>query len=340
VDRGNLNSRIYGYPSLEAIALCSALLAACVTWVYGFRFECSLFFDLRFDLWFFGIFFVFLTAVLTVSFVIFPLFQKLMWRRTPWAFLHQWQTHLREHTLTLQRVWDFLRIVLIVKIILLIFTTLKQWIPLINPLVYDDALFALDSYLHAGINPALYWKQAVPNRSLDRLIDQFYMSWFYVKILGLAGFIAVARRPLLMRFCSAYCLLWMIGVLCALVLPTLGPVYVWPEWYAGLDAPIAHFLQEDLWIHYREVLRGQGQHSASLGFGIAAFPSLHVAIVALYTFFLYPLSKPLGILMGLYTLGTQFASVYLGWHYAVDGYFGAILAFLLYRICRLETESC
>ena len=126
-------------------------------------------------------------------------------------------------------------------------------------------------------------------------------------------------------------MLWIIGGLLALLFPSLGPIYVNPEWYEHLETPVAAELQSQLWTHYRELLINSEQPRLFLYEGIAALPSLHVGIVALYTFFLFEINRFCGICMGLYTLLTLFGSVYLGWHYAVDGYIGIALAFFIYR---------
>ena len=49
------------------------------------------------------------------------------------------------------------------------------------------------------------------------------------------------------------------------------------------------------------------------------------------------MSRLLGGLLALYAAAIQVGSVVLAWHYAVDGYFGAILAF---RVPGLSQGSC
>lgn len=62
-------------------------------------------------------------------------------------------------------------------------------------------------------------------------------------------------------------------------------------------------------------------HSTSgFGSGISAFPSVHVGLIALNAFFAAEVSRKLGIIAFCYTAFVMASSVYLGWHYAVDGY--------------------
>jgi len=144
-------------------------------------------------------------------------------------------------------------------------------------------------------------------------------------------FVLVRDRRLQMRFFGAYFALWIVGGLCAVLAPSLGPVYTHPEWYADLAKPTATRLQAQLWTHYQEALAHPEDYGARVYEGIAAFPSLHVAVVALFAFFLYRVDRRLGWAMFAYTIVVQVGSVLLGWHYAVDGYFGILLAYLLFR---------
>ncbi|WP_431319910.1 phosphatase PAP2 family protein [Rhizobium sp. YTU87027] len=54
--------------------------------------------------------------------------------------------------------------------------------------------------------------------------------------------------------------------------------------------------------------------------GHLAFPSVHVGLIALNAFFAAEVSRRLGIIAFSYTAFVIASSVYLGWHYAIDGY--------------------
>ena len=61
--------------------------------------------------------------------------------------------------------------------------------------------------------------------------------------------------------------------------------------------------------------------------GISAMPSLHVALATLFAIIAWQCQRWLGALLAVFALVTQIGSVVLGWHYAVDGYAGALLAY-------------
>ena len=75
--------------------------------------------------------------------------------------------------------------------------------------------------------------------------------------------------------------------------------------------------QEMLWGDYqvRDVM---------VGSGISAMPSMHVAIATLFALVCWRVRRWLGIVMTIYAVIIMLGSVDLGWHYAVDGYLGAV----------------
>jgi membrane-associated phospholipid phosphatase len=95
--------------------------------------------------------------------------------------------------------------------------------------------------------------------------------------------------------------------------------------------PKAHALQQKLWIGYQQYLHAPSAYTFKSYEGVAAFPSLHVAVAAMFTCFLYRLHPILGWLAAGYTAIIEIGSVTLGWHYAIDGYFSIFLVYLLYR---------
>lgn len=66
--------------------------------------------------------------------------------------------------------------------------------------------------------------------------------------------------------------------------------------------------------------------------GVAAMPSLHVGAHFLFFLWARRYERRLALLLALATGLTLFASVLTGWHYAVDGYAGMLLAWICYRL--------
>ena len=63
-------------------------------------------------------------------------------------------------------------------------------------------------------------------------------------------------------------------------------------------------------------------------------PSIHLAMAMLFVLLAFEVRKWLGWLFVGYAVIMQIGSVILGWHYAVDGYAGIILAYLIWYIVK------
>jgi membrane-associated phospholipid phosphatase len=68
--------------------------------------------------------------------------------------------------------------------------------------------------------------------------------------------------------------------------------------------------------------------------GISAFPSVHVGIATLNALFLYEYSRRLGYAAFAYAALIIASSVYLGWHYAVDGYAAVAIVLAIHLALR------
>ena len=82
-------------------------------------------------------------------------------------------------------------------------------------------------------------------------------------------------------------------------------------------------VQQMLWDNYQN-------NKVGMGSGISAMPSMHVATATLMALFGWQYSRIAGIVLTLYALVIFIGSVHLGWHYALDGYVGALGAALVW----------
>lgn len=213
------------------------------------------------------------------------------------------------------------------------FGQMKHLIPTLNPYAWDEYLMKVDQTLHFGRHPyeflaALYdWPVVV---TFFTGIYNFWMFVMYFVLFG-AAFMRPGN-PARMQFLVAFLLTWAVGGnALATLFSSAGPAYYarlgLGDSFEGLNTLLrAHAttsgltvvtLQDLLWnLHLRETPIN----------AISAFPSMHVASSVLMAIFLSRVSRMLGVLASLFALGIMVGSVLLAWHYAVDGYVGALIA--------------
>jgi hypothetical protein len=214
---------------------------------------------------------------------------------------------------------------------------LKVAIPLVNPRLWDGALWRLDRALHLGLSPSLFVANLFAGTPLVGWIDRWYGSWvstvFYTLVLFCAALDPLLRR----QFLLSCVLLWTLGSWLYVALPALGPVYVAPAAYRVVlaEMPRARAGQEALRENYQRML--EGRRTGRLASfkptrGIAAMPSLHVGAHFLFFLWARRRARPLRLVFALATFFTFAGSLLTGWHYAVDGYVGVLLAWLCFRL--------
>ncbi len=211
------------------------------------------------------------------------------------------------------------------------FSGFKNYITIINPFAYDEFFHNIDVALHMGKMP---WE--ILHRFFDHpfwasLLNINYHFWFF--LIFYAFFISFFGRKspeLSIRYIIASLLLWaIVGNGLAMIFSSAGPCYygllelgadpysplmdrlrLIDEKYTPL---MALDMQNLLWENY-------SNDESRLAQGISAFPSLHVASSVLLACAGFAYRPLVGWIMALFALLILLGSVYLAWHYAVDGY--------------------
>jgi len=214
------------------------------------------------------------------------------------------------------------------------FTVIKTTIPYFAPFAWDATFEQWDRWLHGGVAPWQLLQPILGYPVVTRVLDWLYDLWFYILSLIWAWQAFSQRDPLLRRqFFLTVMLGWiLLGNVAAMLLSSGGPCFFGkitglpdpyqPLMYYLADADRVNSIfaveaQRILWQAY--ILR-----ALTVGAGISAMPSMHVALVTLFALVCWRIRRWLGIAMTIYAIIVLIASVHLGWHYAVDGYFGAI----------------
>ena len=209
---------------------------------------------------------------------------------------------------------------------------------------YDRVHADIDKALHLGVDPFHYLYSFAQHTWLLRLLEFNYsVVWFVVCYFTLYFVMTSPRAEgVRVRFGLTWLGTWVIvGIAMAGQWLSAGPVYYgyvtgdtarFADQIAFLSRTAgspgsAHNFQNYLWRLHEA---GQG----GLGSGISAFPSMHVALVVVVALFAAERSARLGFLAWCYAGIVLFSSVYLGWHYAIDGYASLLAVSALYWTLR------
>jgi hypothetical protein len=249
--------------------------------------------------------------------------QRELWRRS------------RRFVLSPAFFLEFAVAMIVVNATIMVFVNLKQFIPALNERLYDSPLWRLDAWLHFGVDPAVTATELAARYGLLPWLDRAYLLFYPAQVaVPLLFLVAKPLRPLRGRFFFAFCLLWMVGGLMYVVWPTLGPVYYRASRFVWLDeAPYAQYLQDLLMKDYVRFRADPSYYTVKLYQGVAALPSLHVGVLALFAIAARRW-RMLAIALWLLTAVTFIGSLALGWHYAIDGYAGVLLAAAVWVVAR------
>jgi hypothetical protein len=268
---------------------------------------------------------------------------RLQVRRPGWS---AWQSALQRlrAELTFERVATVL-----VTIVLATLTTRTQgaWKDAIGYYGWDALLASVDRTLHGGRDPWTYLWPVLGTPGLSRFVDVVYFSWYPLFTIGLVWQAwspdSHARRQFWVTFALV---LGLLGIVAAHLFASGGPVFyggmvAGPNPFApllqqlasmNLETPlIAVQLQQAVWANY-----ASGSHEFWIA--ISAMPSIHVAMPVLFACAIRRLGNWASILAWGYVLVTLIGSVYLGWHYAIDGYVAVVAVLGLWWLAGWVTR--
>jgi hypothetical protein len=215
------------------------------------------------------------------------------------------------------------------------FQALKQSIGPVVGFWADPVFHRLDVLLHGGV--AWRWFDwLLARRSWIIGIDTLYFAWFGMLLIFVVWASWSRFRQLRERALIAFLLLWIVaGTGAAGALASAGPCYY--DRVTGDPNPYAELIARlDQYETNARPLRARSNQVAlwetrrndrwAQFAGISAMPSLHVGLAVLFALVAWQRSGVLGAVLVAYAVVIQIGSVVLAWHYAIDGYLGAALA--------------
>lgn len=215
----------------------------------------------------------------------------------------------------------------------LTYHNLKSWDVLNAP--RDTMLAAWDRWLFVGHSPAVLLHDLLGQRVAAWVLMLWYEAFPTVVVVAFPAAVALAPqiRDAYVGI-TAFVWTWILGTASYYAIPSLGPFHAAPGDFAGLpqmpiqDTQVRYLAQRDHLLAH--------PHAADAFAQISAFASLHVAVTAtiLGLAWWHRLRRTAAV-MTVFLAGTAIATVYLGWHFAVDVPAGLVIAGLAWLMAPL-----
>lgn len=253
--------------------------------------------------------------------------------------IHQFIADLKVLITDTEHITSGVLRLLLIMLFIGTFSYFKSIVPFLNPFQWDTIFAEFDRVLHGGYDPFMLLQPLIGSPLATTILNASYHLWFFLVyfIVVLACF-SSQKNQSGQTFLLAFFLTFAIGGnLLATVFSSAGPVYFERLGYGSDFTPLmtqlnqfneirpvwALSVQESLW---------QSHISAGPISGISAMPSMHVASATLLALYGFQYARWSGIALSIFALSILIGSVQLGWHYAIDGYAGAILAVLCWKL--------
>ena len=229
---------------------------------------------------------------------------------------------------TWRRVGIVLGSILAFYVTYLCYRNIKSYLPLARPELFDSQLLDFERTLF-GTDPATFLHEILGTGFAAHILSTVYLLFLTFVPISL-GYALVWSTDTAtgMWWVTALSLNWVLGALSYFLIPSLGPIYAAPELFSALPDTGASALQNAL-LEERQAFLANPVASGELQ-SIAAFASLHVAIVFTGALIAHLLRAPRALRVGMWVFLalTVLATIYFGWHYVVDDIAGAVIALI------------
>jgi hypothetical protein len=231
--------------------------------------------------------------------------------------------------------------VLLVAMLMGAFNAFKFLLPVLHPFSWDARIEEASRWIHGGHLAFEFLLPVFGSDLATRSLDLLYYGAWPVVLWGVFVWQVGGRSSMRHQYLLTYAAAWIVlGTFLAIVFSSAGPAY-FGHLYGGPN-PYSPLLKRLLDVHQRHPLlairvqqalwNAEKAGIASGGAGVSAMPSLHVAMAELCAIVgRRSERRVVAYSLTAFSALTLIASVYLGAHYALDGYVSIIGVHLLWR---------
>jgi membrane-associated phospholipid phosphatase len=224
-------------------------------------------------------------------------------------------------------------------VVLVGYTNLKSRLFALHPTLFDRELTRADAWLHFAGGDFLGWVLSTTHAPFRMaVLDLLYFYAWLPLALPFAAAFARAGGGAARRVLAACTCAYVAGGFCYLALPSVGPAFFERERFAHLAGLFGWKTQQGM-LDTLRFLAAYPDAAAVPFLGIAAFPSLHLASTVVGLFAAARWNRWLLWLLVPWNLVIAWATVAWGWHYAIDLYAGALLAWGAWWLAGRLTEG-
>jgi hypothetical protein len=247
----------------------------------------------------------------------------------------------RRRHLTNRAVVELAASVVLVATLMAAFNAFKFMLPRLHAFSWDLQIQSASRWIHGGRLPYEWLMPLVGSDLATRALDALYYAVWPVVLWAVFVWQVGGRSSLRHRYLVTFAGSWIVlGTVLAILFSSAGPVY-YSHLYGGPN-PYTPLLNHLLDVHHRHPLlavriqqalwNAEAAGVAAGGAGVSAMPSLHVAMAELCAI-IGRRSERRVVAYALtgFSVITLVASIYLGAHYALDGYVSIIGVHVLWR---------
>jgi hypothetical protein len=249
---------------------------------------------------------------------------------------------LRRTPVLLRERWPADRLIAAVSaivgyyVVYVCYHNLKSWNAFNAP--RDAVLRRVDTWLFLGHSPAVLLHRLLGEHWADYALTVVYQSFSFWVPLSVVVALAFANR---MRdayvFVASAVWVWVLGVASYYLIPSLGPFASAPHHFAHLPHTVVTSTQAQFMSQRLHLLRHPGDSDAFSQ--LSAFASLHVGFTCMTLLVVRHFGfRRQSQAMAVYLAAVMLATVYLGWHFAIDVVAGVVLAFAAVLLGRLTVD--